>query len=220
MFHIPTLITSYNRYDLLEQTLLSFFDNISKEYPPSVFIYEDFPEGEENLIERFLDFKCKIPKLFFTKPINLKITGGLGQHGAIEKYLNDRYPSSIFKYYIHLEDDWLFNNTYDWISKSIEIMENDPLIIKVLCRDGSPHPCNHDPIKGYGELDKWVSPDGILWHGFSWNPGVTRADLLRQFIPFPKNENELSEIIYNAGYKVVELIKPVYKHIGDGRSTH
>jgi hypothetical protein len=139
----------------------------------------------------------------------------IGQHDSIEKYLN-RFGE---KYYLHCEEDWMFVNSYDWIKKSIEIMEADNSIIKVLCRGGSPHPCTHDQ-DGFGFVNTWTGEDGILWHGFSWNPGVTRADLLKQFIPFAKTEQEVAEQIYKAGYKVVELEKYICTHIGEGRSTH
>jgi hypothetical protein len=138
-----------------------------------------------------------------------------GQHNSIENFL----MSNKQKYFLALEDDWLFHNTYDWISESVRIMEADPKIIKVLCRDGSPHPCKHDPKLGYGILEPWKNK-GILWHGFSFNPGVTRFDLLKQFVPFGRYEQNVAEDIYKAGYKVAELIKPVYKHIGENRSTH
>lgn len=142
-----------------------------------------------------------------------------GQHASIDKFLK----SNNVKYYLHLEDDWEFNNTYNWIADSIKIMESDPEIIKVLCRQDSPHPCTHDKsldnIK-YGYLKPWKSNDDIIWHGFSWNPGVTRLDLLKQFLPFKKWEQDVAKQIYDAGYKTVELAKPIYKHIGDDRSTH
>lgn len=164
---------------------------------------------------------CTLSSLFYNQNNKIFITihedglSKIGQHASIEKFISSYQE----KYYLHCEDDWQFNNTYDWITRSIEIMEDDPMIIKTLAREGSPHPCNHDK-NGYGILDPWAGPDGIVWHGFSWNPGVTRADILKQFMPFPKWEQDLAELIYKAGYKVAELSVPVYKHIGDNRSTH
>jgi hypothetical protein len=171
--------------------------------------------GRIDLLKMTLEslYKDQQSKLFVT--IHEDGLSRTGQHASIQNFL--KYNND--KYYLHCEEDWEFNNSYDWISESVKIMESDPTIIKVLCRDGSPHPCCHDIKKGYGLLDPWEN-DGIKWHGFSWNPGVTRMDLLKQFIPFANYEQDVAREIYNAGYKVAELIKPIYKHIGNGRSTH
>lgn len=164
---------------------------------------------------------CTLSSLYFNQQTELFVTihedglSKIGQHKSIEKFIE----KTEGKYYLHCEDDWQFENTYDWIKRSIEIMEEDNSIIKVLARHDSPHPCDHDK-NGYGILQPWQGADGILWHGFSWNPGITRLDLLKQFITFPKWEQELAEQIYNAGYRVAELSRPIYKHIGYGRSTH
>ena len=156
----------------------------------------------------------------------------IGQHESIEMFLQNRND----KYYIHCEEDWDFENYYDWVRASVSIMKADPMVIKVLCRADSPHPCEYknvvlleakksDPgaaceTMGFGYVEPWESPDGILWHGFSWNPGVTRMDLLKQFMPFPRWEQEVAKEIYDAGYKVVMLETGVCRHIGNERSTH
>ena len=199
-----TLITSCNRHDLLIRTIYSLVKD--QKHKLAIAINEDS------------DNVCDIPFIPNTM-INTYKLGGKGQHRSIEMFVNAASKNNT-KYYLHVEDDWEFNNYYDWITESIRIMESDSSIIKVLCRIGSPHPCNHDQEKGYGILEPWNSSDGNTWHGFSWNPGVTRLDLLREFVPFPKWEQELAENIHKAGYKIAELINPVYKHIGDERSTH
>lgn len=200
---MKTLITSCNRRDLLEQTIESLFKNQKVEL--NITLHEDHP----NMIS--------------LAGSGIILTGGIGQHASIEKYLN----GITDKYYLHCEDDWLFKNHYDWITESKCIMEEDDLVIKVMARNNSPHPCkfniglvdeNRDLIS-YGEIHPWTGDDGICWHGFSWNPGITRADILKRFMPFPKFEQELAERIFKAGYKVAALANPVYTHIGEGRST-
>jgi hypothetical protein len=139
----------------------------------------------------------------------------IGQHNSIEGFILPKHD----KYYLHLEDDWIFNNSYDWISESIKIMEADEKIIKVICREDISHPVEFKD--GYGILKYWIDPwKNNEWFGFGWNPGVTRCDLLKNFIPFPKWEQELSKQIYEAGYKVAALERGVCRHIGQGRSTH
>lgn len=207
---MDALLTSSNRPDLLRKTLDSFIDQTNKFHLDEVLIHEDFVGNIGYNIDLLLETFPEVDGCF---------TRGLGQHGSIEKFLKgyDR------DFYIHLEDDWEFNNTYDWIDVSKRIMEEHAHVIKVLARVDSPHPCNHPyMINGipYGFIDPWTGEDSIKWHGFSWNPGVTRVKYLKEFMPFPKWEQDLAERIYKAGYRVVELGKPVYKHIGDGRSTH
>lgn len=203
------LLTSCGRPDLLEKTLASLSSEDIK-----IIVHEDCDIHE-------LAIQCY--RIADTHPASILVedivmTCGLGQHGSIEKFIQEH---QTHLHYLHLEDDWEFGIT-NWINNSLAIMYDDESIIKVLARDGSPHPCTHDrnigPTK-YGILEPWEN-EGIKWHGFSWNPGVTRLDLLKQFMPFPKWEQDLAEKIYNAGYRVAELAQPVYKHIGDGRSTH
>lgn len=196
------LLTSCNRHDLLEQTVESLLDNQQVEL--DLIINEDS--------------KQRVPKNIANKTSVVSYSGGIGQHAAIESVI-DVIPE---KYYLHLEDDWKFENSYDWISESVNIMESDPTIIKVLCRNGSPHPCTHDKVSEsgikYGILEPWEN-EGITWMGFSWNPGVTRLDLLKQFVPFGEREQNLASAIHAVGYRVAELSQPIYTHIGDGRST-
>lgn len=208
---MKALLTSCGRPDLLEQTLFSLgYAQRFKDL--RIIVHEDHPTI--NLEQGY--YGCEFIQ-----------TNSIGQHGSIEKFLTEQ-PSE--KYYLHLEDDWKFFNNYDWIKASIDLMEKDPTIIKVLARYESPHPCNHDhkflsnqgktESEKFGYIHPWTGNDNITWHGFSWNPGVTRMDLLKQFLPLPKWEQDLAKNIHDAGYRVVELKRSVYKHIGDGRSTH
>lgn len=145
-------------------------------------------------------------------------SNGIGQHASITEYLESRGE----KYYLHSEEDWFYSANYDWVGISLKLMEEHPNVIKVLARKGSPHPCKHDRLVQaihYGFLEPWEN-EGSVWSGFSWNPGVTRMDLLKEFIQFPKYEQELAERIYAKGYRVIELGIPAYEHIGEGRSTH
>lgn len=211
------LLTSCNRPDLLMATLNSFLEGM--DYQLHIAVHED---SKERLPEIDLgSFYAMYPMC------HLIYTDGMGQNASIQRFLMDDAHRNE-KYYLHLEDDWEFKNSYDWISQSVALMEANEKIIKILARDGSPHPCVHDcfldygkgALNKYGYLEPWTADNGTKWHGFSWNPGVTRLDLLRKFVPFPKWEQELAEQIHHAGYQVVELAKSVYKHIGDGRSTH
>lgn len=238
------LLTSCGRHDLLKETLDSLFEN--QKYELDVTLHEDANIFNPHSINDAI----RTHRIKF-----IAITNGIGQHASIEKFLKGA-PDN--KYYLSLEDDWLIDNRYDWIQASIDIMEADPTIIKVLARKDSPHPVVYDKavsrvilntysesnictqhviyfvedarflnekgegcksVNNFGYLKPWEN-NGINWCGFSWNPGVTRLDLLRQFVPFGKHEQDVAQAIYDAGYNVVALEDGIYEHIGQNRSTH
>jgi hypothetical protein len=203
---MEAFITSCNRPDLMTKTVASLIEStpISR-----IVINED---GND------LDYDHRAFMGAWPQT-NIYLTKGIGQHASISQYLKSLKDD----YYLHSEEDWFFFPTYDWISVSLKLMEEYPNVIKVLARKDSPHKCVHDQmIDGipYGFLEPWMGNDGVRWHGFSWNPGVTFAPFLREFLPFPKFEQDLAEKIHARGYAVIELGIPVYEHIGDGRSTH
>lgn len=203
---MKVLITSCDRFDLLQQTIRSLVTN--QKYPlMEIVIHEDGTKGNN------------VPRIFHGNiPLTVKYTNGIGQHASIEKFLKENKDE---KFYLHCEDDWVFDNSYDWIKDSIELMEHETNIIKVLCRKDSMHPCTHDKMYNgikYGKLKKWRTT--CDWYGFSWNPGVTSLESLIQFMPFRKQEQDVVEDVFKGGYETVELQKKVYSHIGYTRSTH
>lgn len=191
---MDVLITACNRNDLLEDTIRSLKTKLYRDL--NIVIHEDSPIG-------------------VSRHNNTVMTGGIGQHKSIEKFLEGRNE----KYYIHLEEDWHVDNRYDWISHSIDIMEEIPTVLKVLATNGSPHPCEYGRSR-FGILRPWQNTDSLWWCGFSWNPGVTRLDLLKKFVPFKKWEQEIAADIHDSGYLIADLEDKVFKHTGHDRSTH
>lgn len=219
------LLTSCGRPDLLSRTVKSFYRGNTKHYIAKLIIHEDSKE-----FKHVCQANSELHNLFNgdDRKYSVHHTDGVGQHKSIDQFLFYAPDSRYDKYYMHLEEDWEFLPNDHFIRASIAIMEKHPEVIKVLARKNSPHPCIHDHticLSGididYGFIKDWTNPfDGRLWHGFSWNPGVTRLDLLRKFYPLPAYEQDVDKAIMVAGYKVVELSTPVYDHIGFGRSTH
>lgn len=141
----------------------------------------------------------------------------IGQNWNINQALEGRKE----KYYLHCEDDWLFqDNNRAWINESLKILRDNPNIIKVINRADAVHPCEFEHGT-YGILEKWVDPwVGNEWHGFGWNVGVTHLDLLSHFLPIDCSEQELSKRIYEAGFRTALLKNSTAIHIGEGQSTH
>ncbi len=213
------LITSCNRHELLQQTIDSLLKDQKQKL--AIAINED---------STTVMLMPAVPGHI----INTYRLDGKGQHHSISLFLFNASKNG-HRYYLHCEDDWLFDNSYDWIMESVKILQSDPMIIKVLCRADSPHPVVYDRKinkKGYQEkvtedeatfgiLEPWTDPfKGHKWHGFSWNPGVTRLDLMPQFLPLPETEQQVAEQIYLAEYKVAVLKVGVCTHIGGNQSTH
>lgn len=130
-----------------------------------------------------------------------------GQIGSICHY----FENAKGKYYLHLEDDWLFNhNVTRFIDDSIEIMEKDPNIIKVLSK--AEFKMNTEIINGI----EYICETELyrkVWHGFSWNPGVTRLDLLKER-NLNQHEHDIDMDICILGYRVAYLPYDLYTHIG------
>lgn len=217
-----TLITSCNRHELLQQTIDSLLKDQKQKL--AIAINEDGPS---------VMLMPAVPGHM----INTYKLDGKGQHHSIGLFIFNASKNK-HRYYLHLEDDWLFDNSYDWIMESVKILQSDPMIIKVLCRSDSPHPVVYDRIINksgqqiklkdeylddatFGILEPWTDLwKGHIWHGFSWNPGVTRLDLMPQFLPLPETEQQVAEQIYLKEYKIAVLRKGVCAHIGENKSTH
>jgi len=214
---MKVFITSCGRPDLLERTIESFIRMNFRKFLSS--------SGRFNIVVHEDSNPVVLPNENTMNYISELIeTRGIGQHKSIEAFL-ERCDD---EFYIHLEEDWNFENNNDWIRSAIEIMQNDKSIIKVICRIDSEHPCIHNKkitlqsgeICEYGILTEWTGPDGIHWPGFTWNPGVTRPKYLKKAMPFGRKEQDVAWQIDSMGYRVAELKIKSYKHIGDGRSTH
>ena len=194
---LKTLITSCGRPDLLETTLSSLLNNQKERL--QIVIHEEKLYTEE-----------------FAKKwkwwVQLGYTGGVGQHNSIAQFVENVQD----KYYLHVEDDWEFNNTFNWIKKAKRILQKNPDIIKVVARGENVHPCQFKDGWGIIEPQDFY---GNTWYGWTWNPGVTRLDLLKQFQIRGVSEKDMDNAIHEAGYKVAYLEGEIYKHIGNERST-
>lgn len=137
--------------------------------------------------------------------------------------LMQAYEGRKEKYVLHVEDDWLFDDTNKkWVNESIQILRCNPEIIKVINRKDAIHPVTEWYKDSFGILDKWTDPWCLNeWFGFGWNCGATRLDLLQEFFPLKdKSEQEISKEIYDAGYRTALLKNSTATHIGEGQSTH
>lgn len=211
---MDVILTSFNRLDLLQVTLDSFFKYNT--YPITSFtIYDDY--GWDNMTDeqkdKFNSFADNYPKIDW-------ICGSkrVGQIVAI-----DTLVSSVkTPYYFHLEDDWEFLQP-DFIQDSLEVLEQHPKIIQCWLR--GINDTNGHPIIQYNGLFSYMSTK-YEWKGFSFNPAVRRLvdyTLYNDICPFnPKDPAHSEKIIGNyyhkKGFRACILNRAYVKHVGNNRT--
>jgi glycosyltransferase involved in cell wall biosynthesis len=211
---ITVVVTSCNRYDLLDRTLSSFRQFNTDPLVKRILVVEDGAGDPTEVCRRFgADV--------------LTIGSRVGQAQAIDL----AYAQVDTPYIFHLEDDWEFYRP-GFIERSRLFLESDPSTILVWLRawnDTNKHPLS------------FKAPDGSMgvlsydfatwWHGFSWNPGLRRlADYKRlgsfvqrrvdeyPWAPGGAHEAAASVFYRELGYRAVILDEGGYvRHIGIGR---
>ena len=212
MEDVTAVITSCGRFDLLEETLDSFFE--FNTYPiKKIIITEDSTEGKklEKLISKYKDKKQN-----FQLIVN---ETRLGQLKSIDK----AYREIDTKYIFHCEDDWKFFKK-GFIEKSIKLLEEDEKILIVGLRSKKDFPENFFFDKDY------ISNSGEHYYNvkeeiFTYNPALRRKKDMDLFGLHEKLENQryeevLSNFYKERGYKTVFFKEPAVEHIGNKRHVH
>jgi len=210
---LPALITSAGRPEHLQSTVRTLFLN------------QPFENIDLTIQEDAIPAKISFSKegINTKHPIKLVILEGGCLNKNIEYYLNSL---SGHKYYLHCEDDWDFTNSYDWITASIDIMEKEPDVCKVLARKtNNVHELtNHRKINGVEYADMIPKDLGVVWYGYSNTPGVTRVKAMKDCMPFVPLSGAHAEIpimqkLYELNYKTVHLVNGVASHTGGDTPT-
>jgi hypothetical protein len=215
---VTLVITSCGRFDLLKQTLVSFFK--FNTYP----IYECILiDDSGNVIDLdFLKEYIPVPTKFIINEKNI------GQIQSIDK----AYAEVTTPYIFHCEDDWEFFKS-GFIEESFNILNTDPSVVTVWLRshqDTMDHPIESEMIKTptaeYYYLE--CNYKG-KWHGFTLNPGLRRLSDCMRFHPYNSldvkiakkkkwilGEVDLSIYYYDAGYRgaITKDIDGYVRHIG------
>ena len=212
MKEVTLVITSCGRFDLLEETLDSFFE--CHTYPiKKIIITEDSTEGKklERLISKY-DGKNQDFRLIVNET-------RLGQLKSIDK----AYREIDTEYIFHCEDDWKFLKS-GFIEKSMEVMEEDEKILVVGLR-------SKEDFKEDFFYDKdYVSKKGEHYYNvkgeiFTYNPALRRKKDMDLFGLHEKLENQryeevLSNFYKERGFKAVFFKEPYVTHIGNKRHVH
>jgi len=200
-------LTSCNRHDLLKRTL----DSLPAGRISKLIIHEDSNVGID--LKKELDRVCK--------NWSIKYLGGVGQIESIKLFL-DEYIDKV-SFYLHLEDDWEFDNTHDCITDMIKAAAFDIDLFSEIV-------CNSVQIRGFGEnvhnykeykRYNLILPTefyGNVWNGFSWNPSLIEIEAFRG-IDYNQTERIIDDQLSKKGFKSFYLPYKFYTHIGNDQST-
>lgn len=212
---VTVILTSCNRFDLLERTLESFFRINSYQNIRAFHVHNDDTKRED--AEKFVLLADKFPQVTWHLS-NRK----LGLSASLD-YLLSKVKT---KYVFTCEDDWEFLGNPNFIQDSLTIMEHYPNVKQVWIRDEKDHehPLQQPASDIQGVAIKQVTK-GYKghWGGFSFNPGLRRVDDIRQQFPHGfseyREEERCSRHAEKLGYLAVSLVNFSIRHIGWDRHT-
>ncbi|EJF11167.1 family 2 glycosyl transferase [Pontibacter sp. BAB1700] len=206
---ITVVITSCNRFDLLEATLQSFFK--FNTYPvEKVLIIEDSGDGKglESVLRKFSYDK-------FETIVNPE---QLGQQKSIDK----AYSQVKTEYIFHCEDDWDFLRK-GFIEDSLVLMEAFPKLITVWGRSAEEYPADFfSPTVAEFEGIRYRKVQKDI---FTLNPSLKRVSDYRLMGSFEQYtpgqfEREISDFYADLGYTAFILEEPYTNHLGWHRRIH
>lgn len=208
---VTVVLTSCNRFDLLDRTLRSFAE--TNDYPISRFIVI-----EDSGLEGVRDIVARFPELMIEVIINRP---GLGQYASIDRAYSLVETDFIF----HCEDDWLFLRPRI-IAESISLMNADQSIAIVWPRGdaGAPRWIKKTPRTNLAGVDiRPIDPRAHhKWGNFTFNPGLRRMSHYKKMAGgyVKSGEGGASIFLKRNGYRMVILVETGVAHIGGGgRST-
>lgn len=215
---VSVACTSFNRPDLLERTLRSFFNHNT--YPIKQFIVLD-DSGKvgcnDHLQEQFgsVDFQYNEERV--------------GQIETIDRI----YQQIESRFVFHIEEDWEFYRG-GFIEDSMRILKQVSSIQQVWIRadnDTNGHPISKFVVRIGGVNWSHVLTGHNGWHGFSFNPGLRRMgdyyqhgpySSIAKFIPEKPwvSEQRIGQYMMERGYISAIIMGDGYvRHIGDGRGV-
>lgn len=215
MHPLTIICTSCDRFDLLEQTLDSFF-------ALNNYLYVAFHIHNDSVNSVPIELKEKYKKKDITWHEGVK--RGLG---ASWDYLINLVET---EYFFNLEDDWLFQGNANFIVDGIDILETDMPVNQVWIRNikDHKHPLSEITSALINNLNSRIIQTDFKhviptkdWCGFSFNPSVRRLSDWKKFFTngiAGKDEIELSRELMGK-YYAVSLVNSACKHNGWNRHT-
>jgi hypothetical protein len=210
---ISFVLTSCGRFDLLEETLSSFFRHNRAPIARYILVEDS---GDDAVRESVA--KCGIE---FTILVN---NPKLGQLRSIDR----AYAAVETPFILHCEDDWRFLRG-GFIEESIRILNAFPNVSGVHLRRTGQNPLFDEGFKNseisvfedirFRVMNLQRCPP---WGGYSFNPSVVRVADYKAMGPFSKfrHEPQISEAFAQRGRAIACLEEPACETIGRGRHVH
>jgi hypothetical protein len=202
---LTVVLTSCGRFDLLEETLVSFLTFFD---PQRILISEDSDDAAAAAA-----FVARIPQI-----IEMRVNANrLGQLRSIDGL----YASVETPYVVHLEDDWKFTSGVD-LDNVVSFLEERP-DISVVCigyRFDARFARSARRITHEG-TDYWVWDLDAhpKWFSYSFNPSIARIAFWRMVGPYARfvTEEGLSQFCKTKGLRIAMVIPSLALHIGGKR---
>lgn len=207
---VTFVLTSCGRFDLLEETLASFFR------------FNSAPVARHVVIEDSGDTAVRAVTAKFGNRIDVLVNEErLGQMRSIDR----AYATVTTPFVFHCEDDWRFLRA-GFIEDSLRILKGVPEVSAVLSRKTGQKKSHdriyrasrgmmHDGV-AYRPMDTDILPP---WGGYSFNPSLVRLADYKAAGPFSKFSHEafVSQDYVRRGMKTACLERPACETIGRKR---
>ncbi len=209
MHPLTIIVTSCDRFDLLERTLDSFF--ALNKYPYVAFhIHND---------------SLNLPPIeIMDKYQGKNITLHYGTKRGLSASWDYLVGLVDTEYFFSIEEDWEFFGNPNFIEESIALLLHYDQVWIRDKKDHS-HPISTNEFPFYFTDEKKTKFAAVLktkdWCGFTFNPSVRRLSKWKEWFPngiSGKDEIELSRELYY-GYTAVSLVNSSIRHIGGGRHS-
>jgi len=213
-------MTSCKRYDLFHETVNSMLLhwNDKNKIDKWVCVDDNSSKDDRKLMKStypFIEFYLKTPEE----------KGHRQSMNIIWNMLKEHNP----KYWIHIEDDFLFHTKRSYIEDSIKFLEKNPEIPQVLFNRGYAETIDQIDLRGYVPIEpgfvvheykqgQFPYPNCHYWPHYSFRPGVVRADVILKLGNYD-SPNTFFEMDYarrwtEAGYKTAFFDSINCRHIG------
>ncbi len=216
MGKVTVVITSCNRWNLLERTLDSFF--ALNTYPvDKILLNED--SGNIEIVKKILDkYGDRIHILRSPK------------NEGLLKSIDNLYKLVDTPYILGVEDDWEFRGNPNFIQQSLDILEGNKGIHQIWMRnDAEADWIENENFGIYRMMKEQHCGD---WCGFSFNARTVRLNDYKRMFPngfseynlphqtIVHSEHKCNQVAHSQGYRAAILTNSACHHIGSKQSTY
>jgi len=206
---VTFVLTSCGRFDLLEQTLSSFFRCNDAPIARYILVEDSGDEAVQRVVAKFPE----TIELILNRP-------KLGQMASIDL----AYSRIETPYIFHCEDDWEFTRS-GFIQQSMRLLEafDDVVMVALRSPEDAPPEALEQSLETYQGIRfrPMASASRPEWFGMSFNPGLRRLRDYRRVGAYTAigEEKNLSLHYKALGYRMLMLEDGGVYHLGNDRTV-